>query len=1075
MFKRFVSIILAILMLISVAPLSALAVKWSDSTYHEDQDESPKISYQKAYSYLAGYEETTGNYAVRCVNSPRPAPTAADNYPDSASGDYWKATSDAPYFAVSYKMTVNETAMSSGNSSWQEGGDNGGKSIGGTDQSWYYPGSSSIDKNPRMGISLGYTWNDDKGSSVGWGYTYGFFGFAYSKITKTTSDGGYTEYSDPVLVFGPTGYEADIIDDNDSNADEAHKSPFYKNKYVVSLSEVPVYDEDGKAVTRNFVNTENVIMLVGSYINNVLTLKAYINGYQIRKIWGSSDTVSKDTFSFTDYPDYTYRSWGTTTFHSAFRGQFGFVTQLNETFAYARFTRASHPLDQNAFNVHHAKVDASRPEDSNTNWYNDQANQWKVDMKHFAVQYTIYLDRNKTYSYVDSGKDLDATSLNCGLVFGRQSRDPDKLLGTVDFRFTKTGDGDGTCKWIDDQSKLWFGPDNHGTVANKGGTLGLEFRQRKHKIDIWEGTNDGTSVYFSMAKLLIVGDYDAENKKATIKVWLNGELINSWFNEETITINNFGDGLNYIGWRTNVKGVEATARFTQWDEDANLDYAAEHGTVFDEKTAGPMTGYWDRTVEQNKLAWGEDTTDTFDSVSYRAYNEAWEGYEHPNNNAYQLGMITDASRSFVVQADIPYWYLKGFYITAEAPTDYTNDGLNIGMSDGGMDDIRKWYNEYYYIQLRDTGHITTWVNVGDGDAYDSRWIIPDVCYGSDTISVNNVFKNTYTKDDNNKLYIGVRVEYSNKKLSIWVKEGGEANPNSEYVHLYTINNLDNPNIAETGNRCDSTASNALFKGLDDYTPIYFGIMTNDGGTAATSEHPDWYVDFKNVKVSYGLQSPSEIYKDQASDNKIWDNYTETTEGGYLIGMTFDNDGKVTGRNANIVAFAQTREGTNAETYDLRVAVEGDDIGLYRAQGYDAVIRVVFKGNDLAGEDTRSKSSFSHHWAYYEFSFYDAEYYFHAADGCGLISAVFTNIPVGYTNFYVFVDFYEKGESGLGNQKVRVYLGRGDYSGSANTLHGAGGSPAPSIKNGTENVDKENENASKNYSVRPAKNQRYYLK
>lgn len=819
-------------------------------------------------------------------------------------------------------------------------------------------------------------------------------------------------------------------------------------------------------------------MLVGSYINNVLTLKAYINGYQIRKIWGSSDTVSKDTFSFTDYPDYTY-GVRDTTFHSAFRGQLGFINQLNETCAYARFTRASHPLDQNAFNVHHAKVDASRPEDSNTNWYNDQANQWKVDMKHFAVQYTIKLDQSKTYNYVDSGMDPGATSLNCGLVFGRQSRDPDKLLGTVDFRFTKTGND--TCKWIDDQSKLWFGPDNHESASNRSGDLGLEWRRSEFELSGYYGTNYGTSVYSNVVKLLIVGDYDANGKTATIKVWLNGKLIDSWFNEETITIRNFGDGLNYIGWRTNVKGVEATARFTQWDEDANLDYAAEHGAVFDEKTAGPMTGYWDRTVTKNALAWGEDTTDKFDSVTYRAYNEAWEGYEHPNDNAYQLGVITDASRSFIVQADIPYWYLKGFYITAEAPTDNTNDGLNIGMTDGGMDDIRKWYNEYYYIQLRDTGHITTWVNVGDGDAYDSRWIIPDVNYNSkDTIYVNNVFENAYVKNDDTKLYVGVRVEYSNKKLSIWVKEGGEDNKDSKYVHLYTINNLDNPSIADTGNRCDSTASNALFKGLNDYTPIYFGIMTKDGGTEATSEHPDRYVDFKNVKVSYGLQSPSEIYDDQASDNRIWSDYDDKeTTGGPVIGTTYNNSGTVTGRNKNVVAFAQTREGATAGTYDLRVAIEGGDVGLYRAQGYDAVIRVVFVRDDLTGGDSKSKSSYSHHWAYYEFSFYDAEYYFHAADGCGLISAVFTNIPVGYKDFYVFVDFYEKGESGLGNQKVRVYLGRGYYSESANTLHGAGGSPAPSINgndtNGTINVDKVNEEYSKSYSVRPAKNQRYYLK
>lgn len=908
--KRFISTILATLLLVTAVPLTSLAADWSGSTYHEDQDESPKISYQKAYSYLSGHEgadSSKDQYTIRCVNSPKPGTKGSDNYPEDGGDTYWKATSDAPYFAVSYKMTVKSTAVSSNNSSWQEGGSNGGLAMGGSDQGWYWGGSSCIDKNPRMGISLGYTWHDSKGDSVGWGYTYGFFGFAYSKITETTSQNGYTKYSDPVLMFGPTGYEADKIDDNDPEADTAYQSPFYKNRITYPLNAVPVYDKDGKTeITLDFTNTENVIMLVGSYINNVVTLKAYINGYQIRKIWGSTDAESKDTFSFTDYPDYTYSGWGST-FHSAFRGQFGFINQLNETFAYARFTRASHPLDQNAFNVHHAKVDASRPDDSNNNWYNDQANQWKVDMKHFAAEYTIEIE-NKTYSYINSDKDLKATSLNCGLVLGRQSRDPDKLLGTIDFRFTD--DSNGKCSWGSD-SKLWFGPDNHGNATNRSGTLGLEWRRREFYIGDWSGTNDGTTLEnsFSTHTVLITGDYNASAKTATIRVWLDGKLINSWFGDETVTITNFGDGLNYIGWRTNVKGVNAVARFTQWDEDANLDYAAAHGTVFDEKTAGPMTGYWDRTVEKNALSWGDDPNDTYDAVSYIADNEAWEGYEHPNKNAYQLGMITDTSRSFIVQADIPYYCSKGFYITAEKPTDDTIDGLKIGISDGGMDDIRKWYNEYYYIELRSDGCITTWVNVGDGDPFDSRWIWPDTTKSTNDDRLDS---DGVTGGHGDSDYLGVRIEYKNKELSVWVKDGGYENEDSEYKLLYTIDNLDYPNMSNVNEGCNVDANTSLFK--DCTGPIYFGLMVGqpeDGKTA----------DFQNVKVSYGLQSPQEVQENVALDNNI-----TTKEDKYEAGVTFDKNGKSTGRNGNIAGFAQTREGTNPNTYDLRVAVEGDDIG-----------------------------------------------------------------------------------------------------------------------------------------------------
>lgn len=1042
--KRIISLALALLTLVSFVPASVFAVlpdeTWTAKSFHTNQDEAPKISYHKAYSYLAKHEYETYDeahpYPVRGVNSPVPIMINADDYPDgNGDVDYWRATEQSPYFAVSYKMTITDTFTNTNGVSWTDSDYKkaynipAGQTLGGTDQGWYWV-SSFTNRNPRMGLSVGYAKDDNYSyEQYALGYTYGFFGFSYAN-SYSPDEGVTTQYSEPVLMFGPSGWEWDY-----NTASENSNSPFYNNRITHQLNAVPVFDKDGTEIHKDFTNQENVIMLVGSKIGSIVTLKAYINGYQISQMWGGAGTFTFED-KVTRYEEWTYQ----------FGGQVGFINQLNRKFAYARFTRSSHELDQNAFNIHHAKVDASRPNDNNPNYYYDQANQWKVDKKNFAASYTIKIDENKNYSYVDGGKDILATSLNCGLVFGRQSRDPDNLLGTIDFRFSKTGNG--TCKW-DSNSKLWFGPDNLVT-ANATGTLGLNWRRSEIKYMDYSGTNNGTTVKNNdtgIHVLLITGTYDKGTNTAKIKVWLDGEQIATWFpehdskkntDEKEQTINGFGNGLNYIGWRTNVKGVDAVARFTQWDVDANMDYAAENGTVFDLKTAGPMTGYWDRKVNQNALKWGADKTDTFDSVNYTPYNEAWEGYEYPNSNTYQLGMITDPSRSFVVQADIPYSNLKGFYITPEKPTDETNDGLNIGFSDGGMDDVRKWYNKYYYIQLRADGAITTWINMGDGDPAETRWLWPDVHYESrDVLNVDNVI------NLNPGEYVGVRVVYNGGKLSIYVKEGGEGNVDTNYQFLYSFNNLTGRNAVWTGHK---DFNGAQLWDSDFTGPLYFGLMTKSG---ENSGEGNTSVTFKNVKVSYGLQSPTTIHgNNNAEDNKL--TTKETTAGDIVYSVTGAG-----GKNTNVAGFAQTRSGQTKGTYDLRVAVEGNDLGLYRKENYDAVIRVEVQKGD--GSDKKTILSYSHHWAYREFSFYDAEYYFHACDDDhGLICAVFTNIPEDYTNYRVYVDFYERNEKDIKpeNVKVSVYLGQGNYDARNNTLHGAGGSPAPSLKNGTVNVDKE---------------------
>ncbi len=1079
--KRIISLTLALLTLVSFIPASVFAANWDNRGFHTDQDEAPKIAYQKAYSYLSGHEyetqDATHPYPVRGVNSPVPVMLNADEYPDGNDNiDYWKATSASPYFAVSYKMMVPNTFDNYLAVSWNDWEKSynipDGQVLGGSDQGWYYHGSFN-NKYPRMGISLGQAWNSEYDKNVfSMGYTYGFFGFAYQE--HTLEPDVVSHYSNPCLVFGPTGHETDKVDSNwigdDDGATNQYKSDFLAGKRSYPLSAVPVYDRDGSEIYKDFTNQENVIMLVGSYINNKVVLKAYINGYQISKIWGGSDT-----FSFTDKLD-THTMWEEE-WNFTFGGQCGFINQLNGKFAYARFTRSSHALDQNAFNIHHAKVDASRPNDNNNNYFYDQANQWKVDKKNFAASYTIQIDENKTYNYVDGGKDILATSLNCGLVFGRQSREPNNLLGTIDFRFSQTGNG--TCKW-DSNSKLWFGPDNIA-ANNATGGLGLNWRKTGISVNGYPGTNLGTTVKGATGThtLLITGTYDKNSKTAKIKVWLDGEQIQTWFPDHNSkagtdgkeqTINNFGDGLNYIGWRTNVKGVNAVARFTQWDEDANMDYAAANGTVFDLKTAGPMTGYWDRKVTQNALTWGADETDKFDAVTFTPYNEAWEGDEYPNSNAYQLGMITDPSRSFVVQADIPYNNIKGFYITPEAPTDVTQDGLNIGFSDGKMDDIRKWYNKYYYISLFDVGvnewtqegdpagahkaQITTWVNTGDGTPHNEYYVRPpesrkgidyfggDPLYLHDTVDGDRL--PTYT--DLNTV-IGVRVVYSNKSLSIYVKEGGGANKNTNWIFVYRILDLTDPaygQIWSGGSPVTNDECNIL-KNHDG--PLYFGLMTKSG---ENSGNGNTGVTFKNVKVSYGLQSPEEIHTNSKYDNQLMPG---------VVVMSANAAAQVGSRNNNVAGFAQTRSSQTAGKYDLRVAVEGGELGLYRAENYDAVIRVQMQTED--GSSQKMITSFSHHWAYREFSFYDAEYYFHAngSDNYGLICAVFTNIPETYTDYFVYVDFYERGQTNLTkeNVKVSVYLGRGYYDLASNTLHGAGGSPAPAYKNGTEKVDKKLDN------------------
>ena len=1060
--KRIISLTLALLTLVSFIPASVFAEQLSDETwnnkaFHADQDEAPKITYQKAYSYLAEYpDQASGDYAVGSVNSPRPAMLNADNYPEgNTTVETWKATSQSPYFAVSYKMYVPSTIQSIHGNCWHASNLPSGTTLGGTDQGYYYPlreddayrSHNHSTQSPRMGITLGLV-NQylPYETFEGLGYTYGFFGFSYERDTGK-STGTLSQYNTPTLLFGPNGEEQDQSISS-FPGDHRWKSPFYDKRVEHPINAVPVIDKNGSTVKMDFSDQEVVIMLVGSYINKQVKLKAYINGYQIAETWDH-----KSEFTFTDVTRTDVVQWADRDhkYKQEFGGQVGFVNELHGNLAWARFTRSSHTLDQNAFNIHHAKVDASRPNDNNNNYFYDQANQWRVDMKHFAASYTIDIPTGELSFYdnteYNGANELNGTdakkysSLNCGLVLGRESRNPGLLKATIDFRFTETGTN--KCKW-DENSRLIFGPDNFYNTADKGISTEMNWRDKKKGIKLSTGKHT----------ILIVGDYDETAQTVKLTAWLDGTKIKSWFDQYENTMKCFGEDVklynlgdrNYVGWRTNVKGVNAVARFTQWDEDANMDYAAKNGTVFDLKTAGPMTGYWDREVTQNALTWGADATDKFDAVAFTPYNEAWEGYEHPNNNAYQLGMITDPSRSFVVQADISYKNFKGFYITPEEPTDNTNDRLNIGFSDGKMDDIRKWYNKYYYIQLRHTsegeGHITTFINTGDGEPAEYKWIVPDVCVGSDTLRVQNVLSPV---SDSGTEYIGVRVVYSNRKLSVYVKEGGQSNHTSQYTFLYEITNLDNPTVIDDNHKNDSRTSYSILQGHDG--PLYFGLMTKSGENSKTGNTG---VTFRNVKVSYGLQSPEEIHANIKNDNQLMPG---------VVVMSANTAAQVGSRNNNVAGFAQTRSSQTAGKYDLRVAVEGGELGLYRAENYDAVIRVQMQNED--GSSQKMITSFSHHWAYREFSFYDAEYYFHAngSDNYGLICAVFTNIPETYTDYYVYVDFYERGQTKLTkeNCKVSVYLGSGYYSPANNTLHGAGGFAAPASKNGTTNVDKKLDN------------------
>ena len=196
-------------------------------------------------------------------------------------------------------------------------------------------------------------------------------------------------------------------------------------------------------------------------------------------------------------------------------------------------------------------VDASCPEDANEKVVHGQ---WTITKKYFAVSYSM--------NYVAEAGKKGNNGCN-GITLG----DNDST-GCVFIPYGDSGEKKAPNKII------WFGPWWNGSspfgVVNDGA--------EKAQVNIADYVGKDITV-------LLVGSY--ENKKLTVKAYLNGNQIKAWKADE-YAVEDFN---GKIGWATKVSGLKATAKFVESDK-------ALDKTAFDAKApttgvkVGPSAGKW---------------------------------------------------------------------------------------------------------------------------------------------------------------------------------------------------------------------------------------------------------------------------------------------------------------------------------------------------------------------------------------------------------------------------------------------------------------------------------------------------
>lgn len=852
----------------------------------------------------------------------------------------------------------------------------------------YYDGSDDPPTNQMGSRELMDAWN------VKDNYTDGYFAVMYKMIMSTATRGISGDNGCCGIVIGGENFATAYLPHDESvnrkfsgllsfGSHWASGNAFGKNSYT----DLSPYLSSGDG--------EIMIVVVGSYLpeklyaetpggelkihentnHMILRLRAYVNGNPV-KIWGED-----------------YEAYYDNTLYGGFNGNIGYVTRLHNTPAYARFISSRTQLDSTAFNEIKSKVDASRPSDIQNmrRYWGTEANvgawgvgyaqpkQWKVFLKHFAVSYTFKADDNTTGTSRGDAFGYGSVHPECGLSFGSGGRDSGGAILTARWGGYNQENLDGGRRFL---GYVTAGPWWDGSGCQAGSD--------------WVYTENG-GAYVSKGEvhtILVTGTYDAANNKAYVTCYVDGveaKVFGTTSNaKSTATINNF-DG--YIGWMTHVKDVQAVARFQQWDEDG-LPMGAD---ALNYRSRGPVLGYWKREITQNGLSWGINPEDTYDRVDITA---AYDHYDHPDANIYQLGEIADSSRSFYMTVTMKYdGSQQGFYVGAEKPVDnrkLSNGEIQVGNSTVGNDptllsgNVREWYSKYYAFIIDGNGNLCIWDNQGD--------------YGFNAGGDNYI--NTIGLGLNWGDEVRIKLVYSKKTVKIYADK-----------------------VANLNRYQDPKTERYTLTLAHDYGTT-FGLWAKNAINRNNSPYYSTDVKFSNVKVSYGLQTPTEV-------NALKE-VLESAEG---------TSGSVEDRNKHLCGFVQTRTTVDG-TYDLRIMIEGDEYGFRRDENYDAFIIVKFTDKEAGNSVTMT--GFNHHIAYTEFSFYDAEYYFHTVDGCGMLALVINNIPLSYTNIEVYLQFCQP-HAGLEPTQADlvgdpILIGTTSYQNITSVSY-YGGTPAPNSKPG----------------------------
>ena len=190
-------------------------------------------------------------------------------------------------------------------------------------------------------------------------------------------------------------------------------------------------------------------------------------------------------------------------------------------------------------------VDASAPADAEA----VKADQVTITKKYFAVSYTM--------NYAAKAGKEGNNGCN-GLILGGGDG-----VGCVFLPYDGKADGQKTAN-----KALRFG---RGADTNP-------FKKNQASVD--------ASAYVGKeVTLLLVGSY--ENKKLTVKAYLNGNAVKAWGADE-FTVDNFN---GQLGWATKLAGQKATFKFVESDK-------ALDKTAFDAKApttgvkVGPSAGKW---------------------------------------------------------------------------------------------------------------------------------------------------------------------------------------------------------------------------------------------------------------------------------------------------------------------------------------------------------------------------------------------------------------------------------------------------------------------------------------------------